>query len=50
MKGFLTEEQRIELLHEHRVERHAKYSDRIKTIILLDKGWTYVKNLRGSFA
>lgn len=43
MKGFLTSEQRSELLHELRVERHAKYSDRIKVILLLDKGWTHEK-------
>jgi transposase len=41
MKGFLTAEQRAELLHELRVERHAKYSDRIKTILLLDDGEMY---------
>jgi len=43
MKGFLTTEQREELLHELKVERHAKYSDRLKVILLLDKGWTYEK-------
>lgn len=36
MKGFLTPEQRSELLHELKVEHHAKYSDRIETILLLD--------------
>jgi DNA-binding NarL/FixJ family response regulator len=41
MKGFLTTEQREELLHELKVERHAKYSDRIKTILLLDDGEKY---------
>ena len=41
MKGFLNPEQRAELLHELRVERHAKYSDRIKVILLLDQGKTY---------
>ncbi len=41
MQGFLTPEQRAELLHELKVERHAKYSDRIKTILLLDQGITY---------
>jgi len=41
MQGFLTPEQRSELLHELKVERHAKYSDRIKTILLLDQGITY---------
>ena len=43
MKGFLTNEQRQELLHELRIERHAKYSDRLKVILLLDKGWSYEK-------
>ena len=43
MQGFLTPDQRSELLHELKFERHAKYSDRIKTILLLDKGWTYEK-------
>lgn len=41
MKGFLTQEQRSELLHELKIERHAKYSDRIKTILLLDDGEKY---------
>jgi len=41
MQGFLTPEQRAELLYELKVERHAKYSDRIKTILLLDQGITY---------
>jgi transposase len=38
---FLTSEQRQELLRELRLEDKAKYSDRIKTIILLDDGETY---------
>jgi transposase len=41
MKGFLTPEQRTELLHELCVEDHARYSDRIKVILLLDQGKTY---------
>jgi transposase len=41
MKGFLTTEQRQELLHELRIEPHAKYSDRLKTILLLDDGERY---------
>jgi transposase len=41
MQGFLTPDQRAELLYELKVERHAKYSDRIKTILLLDQGITY---------
>lgn len=43
MKGFLTQEQRNELLRELKVEDKARYSDRIKAILLLDKGWTYQK-------
>ncbi len=42
MKGFLTPEQRYELLRELRIEHNAKYSDRIKTILLLDDGKKYV--------
>jgi len=41
MQGFLTPEQRSELLYELKVERHAKFSDRIKTILLLDDGEKY---------
>lgn len=41
MKGFLTKEQRNELLQELRNEDKARFSDRIKTILLLDKGETY---------
>jgi transposase len=41
MQGLLTPEQRSELLHELKVERHAKFSDRIKTILLLDDGEKY---------
>lgn len=41
MQGFLTPEQRSELLHELKVERYAKFSDRIKTILLLDDGKKY---------
>jgi len=42
MEGLLTPEQRAELRHELKVERNAKYSDRIKVILLLDQGETYV--------
>jgi len=41
MKGFLTTEQRSELLHELKIERYARYSDRLKVILLLDDGKTY---------
>lgn len=43
MKDFLTQDQRKELLRELKVEDKARYSDRIKVILLLDKGWTYKK-------
>lgn len=40
---FLTLPQRQELLRELRLESKAKYSDRIKVILLLDDEWTYKK-------
>jgi transposase len=43
MKDFLTKDQRKELFRELKVEDKARYSDRIKVILLLDKGWTYQK-------
>lgn len=41
MKGFLTTDQRIELLDEHRHEHDRRFADRIKTILHLDAGWSY---------
>lgn len=41
MKDFLTNDQRRELLRELKIEDKARFSDRIKVILLLDKGWTY---------
>ena len=38
MSGFLSAEERVELKSELRLERYAKYSDRIKCILLLDSG------------
>ena len=38
MEGFLTEEQKKELLSELRLKKNRKYADRIRTILLLDKG------------
>ena len=43
MANFLTQEQKNELLRELRSEGRARFSDRIKVILLLDKGWTYQK-------
>jgi transposase len=41
MKGFLTSDQKKELLRELKIESKARYSDRIKVILLLDQGKTY---------
>ena len=41
MRGFLTKEQRKELLVELRREGKARFSDRIKVILLLDEGRRY---------
>jgi transposase len=41
MKGFLTKDQRKELLRELRQEDKARFSDRIKVILLLDEGRKY---------
>lgn len=43
MKKFLTIVQRHELLEEHRREDNKKYADRIKAILLFDKGWSATK-------
>jgi transposase len=43
MPGFLTPEQRQELLSELRKEDKSKYADRFRVILLLDQGWTYAK-------
>lgn len=41
MKGFLSREQKDELLRELRLEKSRRYAERIKTILLLDQGKTY---------
>ena len=38
MEGFLTKEQKKELLSELRLEKNRKYADRIRVILLLDSG------------
>ena len=43
MQGFLSPEQRQELLHELKAEDKRKYADRFRVILLLDKGWTHAK-------
>ncbi len=41
MANFLTPLQRSEFLTLHKTERMRRFADRIKTILLLDSGWTY---------
>lgn len=43
MKNSLSPDQRKELESELRRERGRKHADRIRVILLLDKGWTYAK-------
>lgn len=43
MENFLTDKQRKELKSELRREDKRRYADRIRVILLLDKGWTYKK-------
>lgn len=41
MKDFLTSEQRETLKKRHRQERDGRVRDRIKAVMLSDKGWSY---------
>lgn len=41
MKEFLTSEQRTQLKLQHRSEKDRRTADRIKAVLLSDKGWTY---------
>jgi transposase len=43
MKNYLDESERQELLEQHRKERDKRICDRIKAVLLYDKGWTYQK-------
>ena len=40
-KGFLSTIQRREILLRHRCEEYARFSDRLKTILLLDDGYSF---------
>lgn len=44
MKGFLSKQQKNELLRELKLEKSRRYAERIKVILLLDQGRTY-KNI-----
>lgn len=41
MKGFLSKLERTDLRLKHRKERDRRIADRIKAVLLADKGWTY---------
>ncbi len=41
MKEFLNEEERDSLKAHHRQEKNRRVADRIKAVLLSDKGWTY---------
>lgn len=41
MKDFLTPEERAVLRVQHRQEKNRRIADRIKAVLLSDKGWTY---------
>lgn len=41
MKEFLTSETRQELRKRHRTERDRRIADRIKAVLLADKGWSF---------
>jgi len=41
MKDFLVSEEKRILRKAHRAERIKKKADRIKTILLLNEGWSY---------
>lgn len=43
MKNFLCNEEREELIAQHKKERDKKICDRIKAVLLSDKGWTLMQ-------
>lgn len=43
MKDFLTDEERASLQKQHRKERDKRVCDRIKAVLLRDKGWTWMQ-------
>lgn len=43
MKIFLGTEERKSLLEQHKKERDKRVCDRIKAVLLYDKGWSYEK-------
>lgn len=43
MKNFLIDEERTSLLKQHKKERDKRVCDRIKAVLLRDKGWTWMQ-------
>ena len=43
MKNFLTNEEKIFLHNQHKIERDKRICDRIKAVLLRDKGWTWMQ-------
>ena len=43
MKSFLTDEERSALQKRHKKERDGRIRDRIKAVLLRDKGWTWMQ-------
>lgn len=41
MEHFLTKKERKDLRGQHRLERERRYADRIKALLLWDKGWGF---------
>ena len=41
MDKFLSKKQRQELIDDHRVEHNRRFADRIKSILLLDQGYSF---------
>ena len=41
MQNFLSQEEREELRAQHKKERDKRICDRIKAVLLHDKGWSY---------
>ena len=43
MSNFLTDEERFLLQKQHKKERDGRIRDRIKAVLLRDKGWTWMQ-------
>ena len=41
--NFLTDEEKADLKAQHRKERDKRVCDRIKAVLLYDKGWTFLE-------